>query len=285
MFDDIQDDSKSTSSKFQADDFGSVGLQNQENQNNLENKQESNDTLSASQEPAPSAPNGLDRIQQQPISTNQIIRKGKSESEPEDIFEEIDDDAKDAGGDYINQPPDVTLAANLGQGGEEEMPGLSGKKNSKIKVIIIILIVFLAAIGSAWVAYTYFIKSSAVDESNTEQTADENTLPESTNTNTQINQNTNTNVNTNTNTVIEPVQPVDSDGDGLDDADEIKFGTNPNMADTDADGLNDQEEVIKYKTNPNNADSDGDGYKDGDEVKNGYNPSGEGKLIDKVELP
>jgi hypothetical protein len=49
--------------------------------------------------------------------------------------------------------------------------------------------------------------------------------------------------------------------------------------DSDADGLNDFDEINVYKTNQYNVDTDGDGYKDGDEVKNGYNPNGAGKLL------
>jgi hypothetical protein len=41
--------------------------------------------------------------------------------------------------------------------------------------------------------------------------------------------------------------------------------------DSDQDGLSDAMETL-YKTNPNNPDTDGDGYKDGDEVANGYDP-------------
>lgn len=41
--------------------------------------------------------------------------------------------------------------------------------------------------------------------------------------------------------------------------------------DSDQDGLSDAMEAL-YKTDPNNADTDGDGYKDGEEVANGYDP-------------
>ena len=47
--------------------------------------------------------------------------------------------------------------------------------------------------------------------------------------------------------------------------------------DSDNDGLSDAEEII-YGTDINNPDSDGDGYLDGDEVRGGYNPNGEGKI-------
>lgn len=74
--------------------------------------------------------------------------------------------------------------------------------------------------------------------------------------------------------------PGDDDRDGLTNAEEAKLGTNPEVADTDGDGLSDYEEVKIYHTDPLKADTDGDGYKDGDEVKNGYNPLGSGKLLD-----
>lgn len=47
--------------------------------------------------------------------------------------------------------------------------------------------------------------------------------------------------------------------------------------DSDKDGLTNAQEA-QYGTDPNNPDTDGDGFKDGDEVKAGYNPKGTGKL-------
>lgn len=58
----------------------------------------------------------------------------------------------------------------------------------------------------------------------------------------------------------------DVDGDGLSYQREQSLGTNPNVADTDADGLLDGEEILRYNTNPLNQDSDGDGIIDGSEV-------------------
>jgi hypothetical protein len=49
------------------------------------------------------------------------------------------------------------------------------------------------------------------------------------------------------------------------------------MNDSDNDGLIDAREEF-YGTDPNNPDTDGDGFSDGFEVINGYNPNGEGKL-------
>jgi outer membrane protein OmpA-like peptidoglycan-associated protein len=69
----------------------------------------------------------------------------------------------------------------------------------------------------------------------------------------------------------EELMERDSDGDGLNDYDEIYvYSTNPLSPDTDEDGLNDYEEVMTHGTDPLNADSDDDGLSDGDEV-NVYN--------------
>ena len=67
--------------------------------------------------------------------------------------------------------------------------------------------------------------------------------------------------------VVAVAVPVDSDGDGLTDEDEILiYHTDPNNPDTDGDGLSDGDEVLVYKTDPNDPDSDHDGLKDGEEV-------------------
>ncbi len=82
--------------------------------------------------------------------------------------------------------------------------------------------------------------------------------------------------------VVEPEpanQPLDTDGDGLSDEEEREIGTNPQVPDTDSDGLSDREELQIYNTDPTNPDTDGDTYIDGDEVKAGYNPNGEGRLL------
>ncbi len=60
---------------------------------------------------------------------------------------------------------------------------------------------------------------------------------------------------------------ADTDGDGL--SDSVEFNdllTNPFILDTDGDGLGDAAEVNTYLTNPVNTDSDNDGYNDGYEV-------------------
>lgn len=78
---------------------------------------------------------------------------------------------------------------------------------------------------------------------------------------------------------LDPTDPpqidpnLDSDGDGIPDALEIRTGTNPYSADTDCDGIPDGEEdknkngkVDAGETDPRNPDTDGDGLLDGVEV-------------------
>jgi len=72
----------------------------------------------------------------------------------------------------------------------------------------------------------------------------------------------------------------DTDSDGLSDEEEKKLGIDISKDDTDSDGLSDFDEVKKYMTDPKKSDTDGDGYSDGDEVARGFNPKGEGKLLD-----
>jgi hypothetical protein len=76
---------------------------------------------------------------------------------------------------------------------------------------------------------------------------------------------------------------ADSDSDGLADQDEIVFfGSNPARYDSDGDGLSDGQEIcydqdcLNYTpgqdTDPNNGDTDADGLGDSCEVQNGYDP-------------
>jgi hypothetical protein len=74
------------------------------------------------------------------------------------------------------------------------------------------------------------------------------------------------------NTVTLTVLP-DSDLDGLSDAAEAGYGTNPNNSDTDGDGLSDRAEIQVYLSNALLKDSDADGFEDGFEVSTGFNPA------------
>jgi hypothetical protein len=73
---------------------------------------------------------------------------------------------------------------------------------------------------------------------------------------------------------------ADSDADGVSDSDEVDFyGTDALDPDTDGDGLEDGEELLTYSTNPLLDDTDGDAVSDGEEVMAGSDP------LDAVSLP
>ena len=62
---------------------------------------------------------------------------------------------------------------------------------------------------------------------------------------------------------------ADWDSDGLNNETEAAYGTNPNDADSDGDGLTDAEEVLTYYTDALDPDSDNDGLNDSEEVSLG----------------
>lgn len=64
----------------------------------------------------------------------------------------------------------------------------------------------------------------------------------------------------------------DTDGDGLDDGEEVTLGTDLNDSDSDNDGLSDGAEVNTYGTDPLLADTDGDLVSDGIEISVGTDP-------------
>jgi hypothetical protein len=70
-----------------------------------------------------------------------------------------------------------------------------------------------------------------------------------------------------------PVNSLDTDGDGLEDAFEFELGTDPYDPDTDDDGAGDGDEYYVHQTGTLNPDNDADGVLDGDEVANGTDPN------------
>ncbi|MHA1464931.1 MAG: hypothetical protein ACTSQ2_07575 [Candidatus Heimdallarchaeaceae archaeon] len=65
----------------------------------------------------------------------------------------------------------------------------------------------------------------------------------------------------------------DTDGDGLNDYDEVMvYCTDPTTSDTDGDGLDDDEEINYFLTDPTKLDTDGDWMPDGWEIDNFLNP-------------
>ncbi|WP_458208909.1 hypothetical protein [Haladaptatus sp. NG-SE-30] len=61
-------------------------------------------------------------------------------------------------------------------------------------------------------------------------------------------------------------ESVDTDGDGLSDAEEEQMGTDPKEEDTDDDGLEDGREVMELSSDPTKPDTDADGLEDGLEL-------------------
>lgn len=215
-----------------------------------------------------------------------------------------------------NAAPTEITAQRVGLTASSEMPASSLEPDAKggnniFKIVVIIMVlVILGLLG--FLIYNKFFKAAPIDTSSVPVTR----TPVATTTANQANTNnaaaTNTNNGVASTTFVENipsidttasdtvstitattttelnsgstttapavVNPVDSDSDGLTDAEEIAAGTNINIIDTDNDGLSDYEEVKIYKTNPLVADTDGDGYTDGQEVRSGYNPNGEGKF-------
>lgn len=64
----------------------------------------------------------------------------------------------------------------------------------------------------------------------------------------------------------------DLDLDGLTNKQEKEYGTNPELYDTDMDGLDDYYEIFVSKTDPLKKDTDGDGLNDYDEIQLGLDP-------------
>lgn len=75
----------------------------------------------------------------------------------------------------------------------------------------------------------------------------------------------------------------DTDEDGLSDAAEADSSTDPYAADTDGDGLDDYQEVTVVGSDPNDADTDGDGHGDGYEEGN-REAQGLDPLFEDVEI-
>jgi hypothetical protein len=68
------------------------------------------------------------------------------------------------------------------------------------------------------------------------------------------------------------IEQSDSDGDGLNDRQELAMGTNSNLADSDGDGISDGDEIYLYGTSPLFIDSDEDGIDDNVELAGGTSP-------------
>jgi len=81
---------------------------------------------------------------------------------------------------------------------------------------------------------------------------------------------------------------VDYDGDHIDDLSEEFYGSDPELIDSDTDGLTDWQEIYSIKTDPVNGDTDQDGINDGDELFYGTDPldgdSDDDSILDGEEV-
>ena len=68
-------------------------------------------------------------------------------------------------------------------------------------------------------------------------------------------------------------EKADPDNDGASNLEEYIYATNPNLADTDSDGISDGDEIHTYFSNPKSKDSDSDTFPDGSEIANCYDPN------------
>lgn len=147
---------------------------------------------------------------------------------------------------------------------------LAGKKKMLLIGIVIVVLLLLGVGG--YLIYQNLLTKPQVElttePAKTEQPADNTVAPED---------KTDGQIYSEEDEIINEL-PADTDGDGLTDEEEAQYNTDPSLADTDQDGLFDREEIVTWKTDPLNADTDGDSYLDGEEVKNGFDPLGPGKL-------
>jgi len=156
-------------------------------------------------------------------------------------------------------------------------PAPKGGSRKKLIIAIAIIVVLLGA-GAALV-FTGVLNKNAANTSNVNLV----TNAPATNLNRNLNLNTNANLNANANTNLNANVNVNVNANANTNVNQnANANTNSNplavsSVDTDKDGLTDAEESV-FSTNPSSQDSDGDGFLDGSEVKLGYNPKGSGKL-------
>lgn len=201
---------------------------------------------------------------------NAPVQNGTDAKKPvEDIFSETDTKA-------MNDKPEIFQPKNKDDAG---LPteAASGKPKIDIKKYLILSAIALGVVVLAFAgywAYSTFLNSDGLNLENGAENIkidnkDQAIVPQQEKSNAQEE------------APAQPVQPKDSDQDGLTDEEEAALGTGSDSVDSDDDGLFDREEVKVYKTDPLNADTDGDGFLDGEEVKGGYNPNGPGMLFER----
>lgn len=241
----------------------------------------------------------------QPIQGAGAVPNNLPLAEPEDMFSRIAEEpvnepempATAVPGVALPTPEPLSSALAMGvlkpKAPSEEVPPASpppapspyptkGPVLSRIFMAILLIVIIGGVLGAgAWYVYAKFFQSAAVTPSNTVVVPPPSPSPVAPPVAPPVAQPTPPADAPDTiDSKLLFGEPIDSDGDSLDDPREKELGTDPQNWDTDHDGLSDSDEVTIWKTDPQNPDTDGDTYKDGDEVKNGYNPAGSGKIFE-----
>ena len=199
----------------------------------------------------------------------------------------VKDTSMDARSSEMPERSSHTLSTDV-----PELYSLKEPKASKgiITIIIIVVVVFVLGGGGLFI-YQRFIAGKTSTSSSIPTIAESDTTNVDVpfeNTPSLQNNDTQSNSDTQENTTIDGQNEndlifgtaIDTDADGLDDTRESTLRTDPDHWDSDGDELSDGDEVIIWKTDPLNPDSDGDGFLDGVEIKNGYSPTGPGKIFE-----
>ncbi len=190
----------------------------------------------------------------------------------EDIFEEVG--KADTPAKRVERPrsPKKKPAAPLPSQETPASTPLPVPKRKRLFPVFIILIAVIVVGGAAMLYFMTDIFTGSNEASNSSDAS--STAANSAGTVTTANGGAPANLSA----IIS--QEADTDADGLSDQEEETLGTDIERSDTDNDGLYDREEVKVYKTDPLKPDTDSDGNLDGVEVANGYNPNGSGLLLD-----
>ncbi len=205
--------------------------------------------------------------------------------QPDDMFAESEPNvaAPSAPPSALLTPPPIVR--------DEEMERMEMSKNAPLevrsskfgvlKVLLVVIVVLGLVAGAAYAAYTIMVAQPA-DDGIVNSVSDDGVTTEERGKGKEESETEDVGA-----TPASPEKETifDSDGDGLNNAEELDAGTLSNNPDTDSDGLGDREEVKVYGTDPRDSDTDGDTFLDGQEVAGGYNPNGDGKLFNVPSNP
>ena len=155
---------------------------------------------------------------------------------------------------------------------ESSAPLNTKEKTLVLKIIILFIAILVVIVAAA--SLSYLLLSSRTPKSTTLPDVSKS-VEETTTQEVPV-------VQEEVETEPQEIPGLDTDKDGLTDAEEAELGTDFRSSDTDKDGLFDKEEITLYETDP--LDADTDEYLDGAEVDAGYNPNGSGKLFEVPTL-